>query len=230
MASTVEAIVLEAFADLGVIQPGDDLSAGIKANALLVFQQMVDSWNLERPMNLVTHQAVTLIAGTSVYTYGSGGTMPITPAPIRVLSWSCKDGNYSTSGVVMPYDEFRQTIKDGASTTAKLIQALTADRGNIISANLIKLEVWPTPAATPGSLTLETIFTLTTPAALATSLSAYGPGFEAAFHFNLAVALAPQYARTGGVTPELAANAQNSKAIIVQASNEIQGLLQPKAA
>ncbi len=156
--------------------------------------------------------------------------MPITPAPIRVLSWTCKDGNYSTAGVVMAYDEFRQTIKDGASTTSKLIQALTADRGNIISANLIKLEVWPTPAASPGSLTLETIFTLTTPASLATTLTAYGPGFEAAFHYNLAVALAPQYARTGGVTPELAANAQNSKAIIVQASNEIQGLLQPKAA
>ncbi len=230
MASTVEQIVLEAFADLGVIQPGDDLSSTIKANALLIFQQMVESWNLERPMNLVTHFGGNLIAGSASYSYGPGGTMATGPVPLRVLSWTCKDGNYQTGGVILPYDEFRAKVQDGSSKTAKLIEFMTADRGNIISGNLIRLEVWPTPAASPGGVTLETIFALTTPASLSTSLSAYGPGFEAAFHYNLAVALAPQYARTGGVTEELAANALNSKAIIVQASNEIQGLLQPKAA
>lgn len=41
-------------------------------------------------------------------------------------------------------------------------------------------------------------------------------GFEDALHFGLAVRLYHAYPRQGGIPPELAANAQNTKAAIVQ--------------
>ena len=47
--------------------------------------------------------------------------------------------------------------------------------------------------------------------------------YQQALHFNLAVALSPQYARVGGITPELAANASNSKGVIVARNASILG-------
>jgi hypothetical protein len=49
------------------------------------------------------------------------------------------------------------------------------------------------------------------------------PGFEEMLHFNLSLRLYPKYARVGGIPPELAANAQNSKAVIVAMNSPIAG-------
>jgi hypothetical protein len=58
------------------------------------------------------------------------------------------------------------------------------------------------------------------------------PGFLDMLHFNLAVRLYPSYPRQGGIPPELAGNAADSKASVIAANiaaGILQGAQQPQA-
>lgn len=90
----------------------------------------------------------------------------------------------------------------------------------------INVRMFPAPQF---AATLELAYwtPIDTLATLATNVN-LPPGYEDMLHFNLAIHLAPQYGRSGGVDPALAANAQNTKASIVQ-QNTIMGLAPQQA-
>ena len=79
---------------------------------------------------------------------------------------------------------------------------------------LANVRIFPAPASAASvELTYWVPLTAFTAVSDAVSLP---PGFEQMLHSNLAVVLYPQYPRAGGIPPELAALAQNSKAAIIQ--------------
>ncbi len=220
MSTLVSDIITQSFVDLAVIQPGETISSDMQANAFLVLNQMWSQWSAERTMAyLVVHQTFTITAGTSKYTLGTAGTLVASARPVQVTGWSQGSGNFSTGGDVLGFDEFRSKTLNATGRRSVLAELMAADDGF----PNITIELFPTPDTAPGSLTLD--FTTPLVAFPATSTSLTLPdGYEAALHFNLAVALAPQYARANGITQELAANAQNTKASIVQKNAEIIGI------
>lgn len=226
MATLVSDIIDQAFIDLGVIQPGETITAAMLANAFLVLKQMYSGWSADRLMAyLIYHQAFTLVAGTSKYTVGTTGSLVATARPVAITGWQSAIGNISTGGVVMNFDEFRAKYQNLTGKRSQLAEAVAAD---FLFPN-INIEVYPTPDTSPGTLTLDYYSPLVEFAATSTSLT-LPDGYEAALHTNLALALAPQYARVGGVTPELLKAAQDAKAFIVQKNAAILGLSQAPAA
>lgn len=223
MASVLVADVIQlAFEDLGMIKAGETLSATLLANGLIYLQQMWQTWGGEQDTNynnaIDTH---VLTTATPNYTYGITANAPTLTAPtqpIRVLAWrfiaSIFGGTgasvIANGGELISVEQFFAQVKDINSTAAIIPQIVAADMGY----PLINLWIFPTPLASSGALYLYYSQALPTMSSSATNLTV-PEGYPEAMHFNLAVAMYPQYRRQGGIPPELAANAQNTKASIV---------------
>lgn len=219
MANLVSDIINEALADLGVIRPGETISATVLADCFMRLNQMWAGWGSEPDVtNAQYHQALTVTAGTSTYTFGTGGTLVATAAPIKVYGAQSVSGVFRQSVKVVSFKEFDESVSDNGGTTAVLASVLAVDNA-YPSQNL---KVFPTPAATPGTLNLDYVGAMTAFAATSTSLALH-PAFEEALHFNLAMVLLPRYGRQGFDPTVLAANAQNSKARIVELNRSING-------
>ncbi len=227
MANTVADLIDEAFIDLGYMQPGDSISPDMLGNAFRMINQLISSWGAERLVNpKLTHTTFPIIsAGTSAYTMGTTGFLTTTAVPIQVTGWTQNSGQFSTGGKIISFDEFRAKTLNATARRSVLAELVAADQ----SYPLITVEMFPTPDTAPGDLRLDYYMALAPFASTATTVD-LPPGYELALHSNLAVALAPQYARSSGITPELAALAQNSKAVIVQKNAEILGIGQQAAA
>lgn len=226
MANSVADLITESFIDLAVIQPGETITTDMLANAFRMLNQLIASLSVERTIGyLAQHTNYTLVAGTAVYTLGVGGTLNTAIHPVRATSWSSASGQFSSGGLVLSMDEFRVKTLNATARRSVLPELIGADQ----KYPLITIEVFPTPDTAPGTLRLD-YWTPIPQFATSGDTVDLPDGYEAMLHFNLAVALAPQYARQGGVTPELAANAQNSKAVIASKNADILGLNQQQPA
>lgn len=223
MSQTVSDIITSAFVNLAVIRPGETIDATtMRDPAFIVLQQVWSGMSAEPTMAyLVYHQAFTLVAGTETYTVGTGGTLVSTARPVQILGWQSASGNFRNGGRVISFDELRALAKDNLGATSVIAQAVAAD----MLFPAINIQVFPKPATAPGTLTLDYTSPLV-PFAAVTDVLALPDGYEAMLTFNLALALAPQYARQSGVPAALAANAQNSKALIAAKNGSILGLQQ----
>ena len=202
----VSDIIAQAFLDLGVIQPGETVSSDMQANAFVVLNQMISNWSVDQALAyLNVHQAFTLTAGTATYTVGTAGTLSTSARPLRVVSWKSQSGNFANGGPCLSFDEFRAKQQNLTAKRSVLAEMVAADA----SYPSINIEVFPVPDTSPGTLTLEFWTPVVAFASVGTTVT-LPDGWEAAIHFNLAVQLAPQYARQTGITQELAANAQNT--------------------
>ncbi len=217
---TVAELIDQAFVDLAVIAPGDGITALMLTQGFSMLNMMWGNWSAERVMAyLAQHGNFTPVAGTSTYTLGTGGTFTTSARPVRVTAWSSSVGNFSNGGAIMGFDEFRAKTLNATARRSQLPELVAADQ----EYPSINIELFPTPDTTPGTLRLDYWIPLVQFSSTGQTLTLPDEYF-AALHFNLAVALAPQYARQGGITPELAANAQNTKAAIMQKNAEIIGL------
>ncbi len=225
--ATAADIIDQAFIDLGVIQPGEAITAAMLANAFAVINQLLSSWSAEDLMAFNWYQQVlTLTAGTSAYTFGAAGSLVSTARPVRIINWkSSISTNFANGGAVISFEEFRTKNQNPTGRRSVLAEMVAADQNY----PALNIEVFPTPDTSPGSLTLGYWGSITAFAATSTTVT-LPDGYEEALHSNLAIALAPQYARVGGVTPELAALAQNSKAAIITKNAAILGKQQQQAA
>ena len=219
MANLVSDIINEALADLGVIRPGETISNTVQTDCFVRLNQMWAGWGAEPDVtNAQYHQALTVTAGTSAYTFGTGGTLVATAAPIKIYGAHSVSGSFRQPVKVVSFADFDAQVADGAGTTAVLASVVAVDNAY----PSMNIRVFPTPAATPGTLNLDYVGAMTAFAAVGTSLSLH-PAFEEALHFNLAMVLLPRYGRQGFDPTVLAANAQNSKARIVELNRSING-------
>lgn len=211
MANTVADIINEAFVALSVIQPGGTISSNMLNDAFLRLNQMWLSWGSEEATSNVWYsQTFTLTAGTATYTVGTGGTLVATASPVRILSWFSKSGNFSGGGPVVGFEAFDSIAKDDVGSSSVIAKAVGSD--NAYSPTNIK--VFPTPAATPGTLTLDYYAPMTAFTSTSQSL-ALAPWFENALWLGLAVLLHPQYARANWDPKPLFDMATSAKSTIV---------------
>ena len=243
MANLVSDLIDEAFIDLGMTQPGVTVSSATQSNAFRMLNQMLLNWSTEGlTVFAKVLQTFSLVAGTSAYTLGSGGTFATTGSlrAQKVTAWLATSGDMREGGAPMSMEEFAaacvaaqaslaalymEAAMEGVVTTvpAPLVAPIPLLVGADTNFPLINVRVYPQPSAAPGSLELAYWVPIVAFAAVSDGLTSLPPGYEAAIHFNLAVALEPQYRREGrdGPDPILASNAQNTKASIVEQNRMI---------
>ncbi len=249
MANLVSDLIDEAFIDLGMTQPGVSVSSATQLNAFRMLNQMLLNWSAE---GLTVFgkvlQTFALSAGTSAYTLGSGGSFATTGSlrAQKVIAWLATSGDMREGGAPLSMEEFgaacvaaqaslaalyAEAATEGVVTTvpSPLVAPVPLLVGCDTAFPLINVRVFPQPSSSPGNLELAYWVPIVAFATVGDGLTGLPPGYEAAIHYNLAVQLAPQYSRTGGPDQILAANAQNSKAAIVEQNRMITGAAaQPK--
>lgn len=200
-----------AFVDLGTIQPGESITAAMRTDAQKRLNQLLSSLSTEglSAFNQV-RQAFSLTAGVTAYTLGIAGTFATGVRAMRATSWRAYYGGVlHDGGPILPLDQLGALSKQTNGEVTSIPRAVGADTAY----PSINVRVFPPPSSSPGTLELG-YWTPITQIADFTLAAGQPEGWEHMLHFNLAVGLAPQYAR-GGISPELAANAQNSKASLV---------------
>lgn len=225
--ATVAELISQSFVDLGVITPGETITTAMQTAAFLLLQQMMASLSVEQVMNYVVyHQTFSPVAGTAAYTVGTAGTLVSTANPERITGWASVSGNLRNGGRIISFEEYHATVKDPLSSRSVLAAVVAADQ----LWPSINIRLWPTPDTSPGSLELDYYAPLPVFAAVGDTVTLPN-GWQAMLHFNLAIALSPQYGRMGERhLKELAANAQNAKNVIAQKNAAVLGLQQQEKA
>lgn len=214
--SLVSDIYNQSFIDLGVIRPGETISATLGADALA---QLIQLWALRTLDQTLTYAwyhdgGLVLVAGTDAYTVGTGGSLVTTAAPIRITGWTCKSGGFQNAGKPVSFEQFDAEVKDPLATSSKLISILAAD-GQVPTKNI---RVFPVPAASPGTLTLDYFGPMVQISTAGQSLS-FGPGYEYFMRKDLAVAMYPAYARSGALTIQTLTSQRDGAMALIQQNN-----------
>ncbi len=232
---TPSSIIQQAFQDLGVVVVGEAVSSAVQADAFLKYKALLSSTAEEGVMalSILTGTGVTS-TGTDTYAMGLTGVgAPITTLlePVRAISWKAKLSPFETGGRIASIQELRDAIKNSNGTgRTSALPEIVACTTNIPGApSTILITLWPTPSASNAALTIDYWGVQTVPVNVGDAI-AYNDGWEAYLVSNLALALAPQYARVSGITEALAVKARNSKEVIIQKNAAILALPMDKAA
>lgn len=141
MGITANDIMKRALVKMGVLSPGEALSAPISAQVFSELNDMLESWALEK---LLVYASVlenfTLTAGQTEYTYGAGGNFDST-RPIKI-----RDDTFIRSGTIdrkvkkITLDVYRRQIGKSNQSTPQFFA---------VNPEYPKLKVlfYPTPSA-----------------------------------------------------------------------------------
>lgn len=201
--TTARALITQAMKDIQVLQTGEVPTADEAQDALIKLNQMIARWSAEGMMVWFdTVEALTLIAGTSEYTIGTGGTMSTTRPEDISQAYIRIDGT-DHAVMIISHGEY-QTFENKS----------TAARPDYLAFNpaypLGKIHLYPAPDAA-YSLYLVSHKPLTSWTALDTDVS-LPPEYDGTIVANLAIDLAPQYGAT--IRNDVAASALMGKRII----------------
>lgn len=191
MATTAGDQINRALRLLGVLAEGETPSAATSQDALLAFNQMVDSWNTERLAVYATQdQVFSWPAGEILRTLGPTGDF-VGNRPVLL-----DDATYyrAPSGVSYGIKFINQDQYNGIA-----VKTATSTFPQVIFVNEtfpdVEMYIYPKPTQD-----LEWHFIsveeLTQPVTLATQLH-FPPGYVRAFTYNLAMEIAPEF----GVEP-----------------------------
>lgn len=221
MATLVSDLIQQSFNDLGVTKAGELISPTMQLFALPLLQQLWSSFSAEEALAyLFQHQTFSLSPGTTIYTLGTGGTLATSARPVRVTGWTSVSGNFRNGGRIISFEELHAMGRNATAKRSVLAEAVAADT----AFPAINVEVFPAPD-TGANLLLDYYTPLVPFASVSDSLN-LPDGWELMTHVELALVLAPQYARQGGVPPALVAAAANAKQTIMSKNAAILGLQQ----
>ena len=190
-------IISSAMRLIGVLAAGETPDAGAANDALLVFNDMVDSWQAQRLMIFqVVRLLFNLTSGQQVYTYGSADvtTNPNpdfnSPRPAAIERMGIINLNNPQQPLELPLQYLTvaqwQEIPVKNITSA-LPQYCWDDNGFPFR----NLSFWPVPNV-PLQVAIYPWVALGAPATL-TTLVSFPPGYAKAFRYNLAFDLAAEY-------------------------------------
>jgi hypothetical protein len=184
----------------GVLADGEVLTASELNDSLLVLNDLLENWSVERLSVWDTaNEVFNLVAGTASYTMGSGGDFNTGRPPLGILG-----GFVTVNGADLPltpitraqYDLFMVKAQQGVPERVMYIGAYP----------LASVVFWPVPSEAMA-VSLQTTRTLTQ-ATLSTQLSG-PPGWVKALRSNLGVELCAEFATPA--SPELLQIAADSK-------------------
>ena len=193
-------IINESLLIIGVIYPGQTISAEALATSQLGLNNMLSEWNAQGlAIFSIVKSTFSLTSGVADYTIGTGATIS-TPRPEKIEAWNVFDSSGAANGG-KPVDAGTFASKaDDRTLRAARIEMLNYDAafptGNI--------HLWPIP--TGGTLELwvwEQMAAITD--FVATPIS-FPPGYLKAVCYNLAVDLAPKFGRPLDQTVLMIAN------------------------
>jgi hypothetical protein len=222
----VSDIITESFLDLAAIDPGVGITTAEQSDAFLRLNQIIAQWSTEQfsIFNLAhTSFPGGLVAGTSSYTVGPGGSLATAARPVRITSAAAFSGSFSVPVPVLSFGDFEGRAINPTGRSSVLPEFIAADQGY----PLVNLKVFPPPAISPGTLILD-YWTVITAFATAGDTVNLPPGYERALHLALAVELWPQYPKQNdfAVLKGMADDAKNS---LMQLNAQILGAPQAPA-
>jgi|TARA_B100000949_G_C14289143_1_gene456181 hypothetical protein len=193
---TANELITRSLKTIGVLASGETADSGSVSDALVVLNNMVDSWATNRlTIYAVIRNVLDLSASTQEYTIGTGGTFAIV-RPVWIARGSLiLDRNASAaekielpvSGPVTVQEWQRVAIKGTTSTYPTLFYYDKA-----WTAGLAKVSVWPIPDNSNVQLVLYVPTALTQFADLTTAYT-FPPGYEEALRYQLALRLAQEF-------------------------------------
>jgi hypothetical protein len=201
-----------AFTDIGTVQPGESITTAMRTHAQGLLNQLLSSLSTEGA-TVYTHKTYSTIlqAGTVAYTVGSGGSLNAGERVQRLTWWRAYyAGVLHSGGPVLSLDQFGAVAKQADGAVKPIPDAVGADTAY----PLLNMRLFPPPSVSGGTLEVGGWVPL---AAISdfTVTPTLPAGWELMIRLQLALLLYPTYARQGGIPQELAANAMNAKAAIV---------------
>ena len=201
-------LIASALRLIGVLASGETPSASEANDALMIANQMLDSWTAERLMIFGgSMQEFSLTPTKQTYTLGTGGDFNM-PRPARIERMGIVSLNNPAQPLELPLEML--TDEQWEDIPVKLIpSSLPQEVYDDGAFPLRNLSFWSIPSVACNiriyswsALTQFDLFTDIT----------FPPGYMKAIRYNLAVDLCPEFGRS--VSPEVAMQAVSSKAII----------------
>lgn len=178
---------------LGVLAEGEEPSADSYADALVAFNQMVESWSTERLAVYGTTEKVhTWPAGEASQTIGPTSDIEKTPCPVRIdeSTYYVIDG-YSYGLRQINVDQYNAIRSKDIETEMPQVMWSNMILDAVFLSPRIQMTLYPVPAQ---DIEMHVVFVQELTQANATSDQVYVPqGYLRAFRYNLAVELAPEF-------------------------------------
>jgi hypothetical protein len=176
---------------IGAVAPGDTLDAQEATDGLAALNAMIESWSLDKLLvYAIVREAFSLTPGDGVYSMGASGDFN-TPRPVRVEQALIRDETV-TPAIEIPISI--RTMEEWSGITVKDVQSpYPTDLYPEGTNPLETLNLYPVPSAA-HKLVLYSWKPLSQIATLDTVLT-LPPGYDRALKFNLAIELAPEYAK-----------------------------------
>lgn len=107
MSTTATIIIGQALADLGVIRPGEVVSATVLADCLARLNLRIGAHSIEQLLaQTQVHASYSLQANVVRYTFGVGGVFATDSRPQKISAWRATGGIFTSGGSPLTFDEF----------------------------------------------------------------------------------------------------------------------------
>jgi hypothetical protein len=197
-------IITEALLLLKRITPGQTPSTDEMNTSQLKLNMLLGEWNAQA-------LAVYSAAPITIFLTSGVGDYNVTPRPVKIEAWNMRStSGQSQGGVPMDAAAFAEIAIDRGAVGSR-VKALNYDAA------------FPTPSVhlypKPNGGTLE-LWVWEALAVIAdfTATLAYPPGYLKAITYNLAVALAPQFATRAPLDPAVTSEAAQGKQDLASAN------------
>ncbi len=189
---------------IGAIATSETPSAAESADALLVLNDMLESWaNDGMLIYQSTPESLALVAAQQTYTMGLTGNFN-TARPTRINKANVMLNNIEVPVEILNEQQWAEITQK--SMTAQIPSKLYTDG----AFPLLNVKVWPIPTEV-NNLVLYSLKPITAFSSTATTVS-LPPGYSRALRYNLAGELCPEYGKA--VDPVIAGIASDSRAEI----------------
>ncbi len=155
--STWANIIDESFQDLGVIRPGESVSATVQADAFTRLQDFIASLSAEGATVFTeTLQTFTATLGTANYTLGVGGSWSTALRAQKVVAWKASSGVYVSGGKALSFDEFDAAAQAAGISFAQAAAQVAADEAALAAkVQAAMAQFFQAPAFTFPSIALS---------------------------------------------------------------------------
>lgn len=177
---------------VGVYAAGEPLQVDDANDSLVVLQQMIDAWNIDRLAIYTTRQDdFPYVLNQQAYTLGAGGDFNMArPAQIDAMSTILVTD--PTNPIEIPlamYSVEEWQVEVPVKVVPGSIPLVVYDDGGF---PLRTLNFWPIPIQPLAKVRIYSWQPLGAPAALSTVIT-FPPGYAEAFRYNLAVRLGAEF-------------------------------------